>query len=822
MIITQSSEVVDTTSTQIDNFTILDSAAIYKLMFSSLYEDKEKIVVQELAANALDAHTAAGVTDVPIEITLPSDLAPELIVKDFGTGMSLETVKSIYPVYGASTKNTENTSIGGFGLGSKSPFALSSSFIVTTTHKSITTTVSCFLDNGKPKFSVFTSENSDLPDGTEVRVPVSDLTAQRRIQTAAVKLFPLWEVKPKIIGNCVKPQEYEDKPIVEDNIVLLPSDNMGYLDKQKHLVAIGPFTYSLPVGLIERIQNDKPDLWANIRKLNTLSAPKNSDGGGGYSNFKGVPRFAIGDLELSPSRETIEPTNANYEKVVNAIEELTKSPYKGAKKEFNFEWYISFLTALWDKGITYGSGNDEAFLGVDPAKIIHLYDEILTPNPTVFTRIWSSAVPLYMQQVWDEVENHPEKIEKLKTLTHIFRKVVRTKYNPAVAGKVFPGSGTSYLSYVVPLEVIDTGLSDVPALFSDMHQRNGTVGKILWAGSRPSIQFGTMYHRKDPRKVPTLLGSTDNRTKTYNWWRGVENTLTSNVVVYTNPEDYYSQVKWLDENLPLHKDVEREKVFTQKDIDAAWANRTKQKRLKAASSKTTKNGSKRIVADDSTAIGTITYVCPQPEYSHGEGILTIGGLKDLVNQGIAELYITSKDPLYHFQENIEIFKNIARKYPIIKVLRSQQNRKVFKDAIAALEKQGVKVFSAREVYQRKVVVSIKERKDAQELQKILDYNLYVDTSLRLLGSRFTDSCQYDMFYLPLPEGLTMRYPTHTSNAEMFREASLARTLPARTVGKLLYGCALGTEDVDKSMRLGVAEIRLIKKQLRKNYEGELP
>ena len=89
------------------NLVIEISPLLYKLMYSSMYEDKEQVVLQELSANALDAHKAAGKEHIPISIILPTQLSPELVVQDFGVGMSYETISSIYPSYGKSTKSHE-------------------------------------------------------------------------------------------------------------------------------------------------------------------------------------------------------------------------------------------------------------------------------------------------------------------------------------------------------------------------------------------------------------------------------------------------------------------------------------------------------------------------------------------------------------------------------------------------------------------------------------------------------------------------------------------------------------------------------------------
>ena len=47
-----------------------------------LYTDPTGSIMREVASNAYDANRVAGNGDIPIEITLPTRLAPTLVIKD--------------------------------------------------------------------------------------------------------------------------------------------------------------------------------------------------------------------------------------------------------------------------------------------------------------------------------------------------------------------------------------------------------------------------------------------------------------------------------------------------------------------------------------------------------------------------------------------------------------------------------------------------------------------------------------------------------------------------------------------------------------------
>jgi HSP90 family molecular chaperone len=76
-------------------FTIAASSKAFQILSNQLYTDKPRAILRELSTNALDAHIAAGKADVPFEVQLPTTWDSTLIVKDFGTGMSPEAIKSL-------------------------------------------------------------------------------------------------------------------------------------------------------------------------------------------------------------------------------------------------------------------------------------------------------------------------------------------------------------------------------------------------------------------------------------------------------------------------------------------------------------------------------------------------------------------------------------------------------------------------------------------------------------------------------------------------------------------------------------------------------
>lgn len=109
-------------------FKISASAHAFRILSNTLYRDKPRAVVREILCNAIDAHVMAGIGDRPVEVTLTDS---ELIIQDFGPGIPDSRIVDIYATYFGSTKTDDAGQTGGFGLGSKAPFAYTDHFTVT-------------------------------------------------------------------------------------------------------------------------------------------------------------------------------------------------------------------------------------------------------------------------------------------------------------------------------------------------------------------------------------------------------------------------------------------------------------------------------------------------------------------------------------------------------------------------------------------------------------------------------------------------------------------------------------------------------------------
>lgn len=149
------------------------NAVAFYAQISGLAKDKIGYPIRELSTNAWDASRGN------FEVHLPTGLNPVFRVRDYGPGMSPEDMKNVYARLYASTKRSSNESVGGWGLGSKSPFAYligadgAGSYTVTSYHGGIMRTyVLSLAAGGNPVMRMLAEMPSNEPTGMDVSFPV--------------------------------------------------------------------------------------------------------------------------------------------------------------------------------------------------------------------------------------------------------------------------------------------------------------------------------------------------------------------------------------------------------------------------------------------------------------------------------------------------------------------------------------------------------------------------------------------------------------------------------------------------------------------------
>jgi hypothetical protein len=185
------------------SFRIKASAKAFEILSSGLYSDKIKAILRELSCNAYDAHIAASNPD-PFLIHLPNTLEPWFAIRDYGTGLSHEDVTTVFTTYFESTKTSSNDFIGCLGLGSKSPFSYTESFMVTSIHNGVKRIYNAFLNESKvPSIVLMSEEGSEDKNGLEIQFPVRSEDFNEFVRKTP-SVFEYFKIKPTIVGASVE------------------------------------------------------------------------------------------------------------------------------------------------------------------------------------------------------------------------------------------------------------------------------------------------------------------------------------------------------------------------------------------------------------------------------------------------------------------------------------------------------------------------------------------------------------------------------------------------------------------------------------------
>jgi hypothetical protein len=147
------------------------SAHAVEILTKKVYTDIPRAIVRELIFNGVDACVKKGTKD-PVEVYLPTSDNPNLVVEDFGCGMSPREIDEVYKVFFKSSKQNNNREVGMLGLGAKTPFAYVDQYTVTTSKSGKKTTYLVFLnEKGIPDITK-AAEELCSQSGTKVEFPV--------------------------------------------------------------------------------------------------------------------------------------------------------------------------------------------------------------------------------------------------------------------------------------------------------------------------------------------------------------------------------------------------------------------------------------------------------------------------------------------------------------------------------------------------------------------------------------------------------------------------------------------------------------------------
>lgn len=362
-----------------NHFTIAQTSKMFKLLSDSLYSDKIQAVIRELSTNAYDAHIACNNKN-PFKVILPTNANPSFTVRDYGTGLSQQDMEELYTTYGASNKNNSNDFVGCLGLGSKSPFAYTSSFTSCSYFNGTKYSYIAAMDEeGVPTLNLFDISSTKEPNGLEISFAVknSDFT---EFCTKAKRIYHYFKMKPIIEGGVdasLNDHSYSYNNVVIDNYgwkIAKVSDNNNMYPSNWNgpgsgvIAIMGNIAYPVDVTKIigqenEVSTNENILRWnKTFKKIdvdNWKTLVKEILNAGLYLEIQ----FNIGELEMDISREGLQYTK----NVIKALREKTLDVYSQLKEDmskkleecnslveaYSTYYNLSDLAGGWTAGATW-------------------------------------------------------------------------------------------------------------------------------------------------------------------------------------------------------------------------------------------------------------------------------------------------------------------------------------------------------------------------------------------------------------------------------------------------------------------------------------
>lgn len=304
-----------------------DQGKLITVLRDYVYKDKLMAPIREYSTNAVDAHIEAGIPHEPILVKLPNDLIPTLCIRDFGHGLNEDDIFNVFAMYGNSTKDCSNDQAGMYGIGCKSAFAYTDSFVVVSHHGGKKSTYMFHTaDSVEGDVAKMHEEESDERTGIEIQIPVKKEDINHFVKKCE-QFFKHFDVTPKFEGNSI-----EIKKIHK----VFKGDNWYIPDDHISGISMGNVFYPIDVNtLINWSEREKYEsaYWL-IRSGVVLVVP-------------------IGSIKVSVDREGIQNTPETKKFIIDnvqvAVSELNKivvDRYNSFKTNFDKKCFIGGFTEL--------------------------------------------------------------------------------------------------------------------------------------------------------------------------------------------------------------------------------------------------------------------------------------------------------------------------------------------------------------------------------------------------------------------------------------------------------------------------------------------
>lgn len=321
-------------------FGIGDVSTIIDILRNRLYANPIRTLTQEYLCNARDSHREAGNKDIPISVTLPTKLDSVLKIRDYGTGLSPDRIKDVFVNYGSSTKRSDNSQTGGFGIGAKSAWAYTDSFTVLSYYNGkLRSYIAHTGKNSNGTLELIGEDDTSEKNGVEVQIPVRENDIEQFVH-AVYRCTFFWDVKPELKG--ITKLEIPAAWLDSNKNIVFKNENWFLVEKNEFIKRLFDAYNPDIFVLIDKIpysinKFSTHELASNVHALRNSS----------YSNYMNFVEVDNGLLEISATRESVSDKDDSKRKVNQICGEAMKNMVACLEKEFDkdfatIEDYIKF------------------------------------------------------------------------------------------------------------------------------------------------------------------------------------------------------------------------------------------------------------------------------------------------------------------------------------------------------------------------------------------------------------------------------------------------------------------------------------------------
>lgn len=367
---------VTTNAQAVADFTIGDSQALIEMLSTKIYSNKIGSFIREICTNAIDANIASGRSQEPISIEIDFDTCVpsrkdfscsvstasgkkclcSVSISDSGLGMSPELIKTNLAVLGQSTKNHDNQEHGGFGVGFLTTLAVSQNIEIVSRHQGWTYHYRIEEQDGQIGIYLLSSTlTPGVKTGTTVSTIINransfflrDLRLAIGLLATTTTTLPILTSKDNILFEVKK--RLTDEAAYFRSHVLCADQYFSYhtpdaiasntgadtplaLGDMSLVVMLGEVAYPFAFGyhqsgdpLIVQAadeellpQSDRALFRAYFRRFSPYVFTESAY----WSKNVLILKFAIGELEVSTSRETLALSDHNK---LNILRKLSRS-----------------------------------------------------------------------------------------------------------------------------------------------------------------------------------------------------------------------------------------------------------------------------------------------------------------------------------------------------------------------------------------------------------------------------------------------------------------------------------------------------------------